>query len=87
MYSTSEGNGIVFSFITIHPNEWRMKRVRLPQWRMQTVIARSGPVRCQGVANPIPSDSLQFVRKNSLKLIVSFKTQKSKVPVEKLKTE
>ena len=49
-HSTSEGNGVVFLFITTHPNEEWTKRVRLPQSKMQTVVGQSGPVRCQGVS-------------------------------------
>ena len=61
--STSEGNRIVFLFITMHPNGGRMKRVRLPQSKMQTVVAcGQDPYVAKEFPSPnevpVPSDSL-----------------------------
>ena len=65
--------------------------MRLPQSKMETLVGGQDPYVTKDFPSPnkvpIPSDSLQFVRQNSLELIVSFKIQKYKVAVEKLKPE
>ena len=91
MYSTSKGNGIVFLFIPIHPNKGRTKEWDCLSWRCKLLLRGQDPYVAKEFPSPnkvpIPSDSLQFVRQNYLELIVSFKIQKYKVAIEKLKPE
>ena len=84
MYSTSEGYGIVFLFITIHPNESKRGRKESDclSRRCKLLLRGQDPYVAEEQPSPnkvpIPSDSLQFVRQNALEFLVSFKIHKYK---------